>query len=184
MSFLACNLPQPDHVANDCNNFEKGGFSSVAILLKGHGITDFESPTQWNAAITSGKARIVNRIKADLPAPSPQKVDNPVACGAQQILDGFDWTLHWVDANNSGFNDAFYEALNVQVAAIAFYNCPHEVLYVVESSATFTAFPLKSASNKEFQSYDATAEWTTGPSKFPDRYDAPTGIFPDPNDIN
>lgn len=177
MSVLSCNTELPDHIEQECNDFPKGGSPSLGILLPGHGITDFSSADQWNAAKAAGKARIINRTKFDQPAPSENMVDNPVACGAEQINDGFNWTAHWVDANVNIYNDNFYQALNVTVAAFAWYNCDTNKIRLVNKNATFIAKPIFPASNKEFQNYDVMAYWSTGADEFPTLVDAPAGIF-------
>lgn len=177
MSFVTCNADLPDHIELDCNDFPKGGSPSMAILKSSHTITDFTSASQWQANIDAGHVRIINRIKGNMPEPSEVKVDNPVACGAEQILDGFDWTYQWVDANVSFANDDFYSKLNVNVAAFAFYNCDTNTIRLVNKNVTYSARPMFPASNKEFQSYNVTASWSTGADDFPVLYTAPTGIF-------
>lgn len=177
MSFLSC-AELDEHIERLCNDFPKGGFPAVAFLEKDHTITDFTNATQWNTAISNGTARIIKRIKGNMPEPSEQLVDNPVGCGATQILDGFDWRFEWTDASVSAVNDTFYETLNIKDGYFVFYNCDQEEIRVVDmTSVTFIAKPLYPASNKEFQTYMVAAQWSTAANEFPVLYDAPTGIF-------
>lgn len=177
MSFLSC-AELDEHQENLCNDFPKGGHPALAFLEVDHTITDFTDATQWNTAISNGTARIIKRIKGNLPEPSEQMVDNPVGCGATQILDGFDWTFTWVDASVSAVNDTFYETLNIKEGYFVYYNCSEETIRVVDmTKVTFVAKPMSPASNKEFQQYMVTANWSTKANEFPVLYDAPAGIF-------
>jgi hypothetical protein len=177
MSFVTCGADLPDHIEQDCNDFPKGGSPSLAILKPNHGITDFTSATQWQAAIDAGTVRVVNRVKAFMPEPSEVKSSNPVACGADEILDGFDWTFEWNDANVNVANDDFYSKLNINTAAFAFYNCDTNKIRLVNENVTYSARPMFPASNKEYQQYHVIASWSTGADEFPVQYTAPTGIF-------
>ena len=176
MSFLPC-VTLTDHIENQCNTFKKGGFKSIAILEKDHGITDFTNASQWTTAINDGKARLINRIKGELTEPSEQKVDNPVACGAEQILDGFDWSFEWMDANVNAANDSFYETLNLKDSYLVVHNCTEEELLIVQKSVVFSCKPVAPASNKELQRYVCKASWSSKPNEFPTRVTAPAGIF-------
>ncbi len=176
MSFLPC-ATLPDHIENACNTFKKGGFRSIAIPEKDHGITDWTNASQWTAAINAGKIRVINRVKGELPEPGEQNVDNPVACGAEQILDGFDWTAEWKDANVNAANDSFYATLNLKESYLVLYNCTEEEILVIEKSVTFTAKPFAPASSKEHQAYTVKAAWSSKANWFPVRVTAPAGIF-------
>ena len=177
MSFQTDCAVLPDHVENECSNYAKGGFPSYAVLDKDHTITDFSNATQWNTNINSGKAKIVNRVKCSISDPSPQKSDNPVACGATQILDGFDWKLEIMDGNRSVFNDEFYKTLNSKSGYVVLWNKDESKVIVIDRDVTFAATPHYPASNKENQFYKIEGEFTSRQNWFPTTATAPTGIF-------
>lgn len=149
----------------------------MAVLDANHGITDFTNAGQWTTAINAGLVRIINRVKFNMPEASEVQADNPVACGAEQILDGFDYELQWIDANVNVFNDDFYKKLNVATKYFAWYNCDTDKIRVIEKNVTFSARLMFPASNKEFQSYMVTGRFSAPADYFPILHDAPTGIF-------
>lgn len=177
MSTLSCNQAIPDHIEQDCDDYPKGGSPSLAVFYGNHGITDFSSASEWQTAINAGNARIINKIKLNMPEPSEVLVDNPVACGADQKLDGFDYEVQWIDANVNVYNDDFYKKLNVNTMGLAFYNCDTNTLRVFDKNLTFSARPMFPASHKEHQSYNVTARVSTSADYFPTLVNAPTGIF-------
>lgn len=177
MSFAADCATLPDHVANACNDYAKGGFPSYAVVDQDHTITDWTNASQWQANITAGKVKVVNRIKASVPENSEIKSDNPVACGAQQILDGFDWTVDITDAQRTAFNDDFYKTLNKKEAFLVLWNKDETKIIVINKPCSFVAKPVYPASNRENQYYLVKAEWTSPDDWFPLEYAAPTGVF-------
>lgn len=176
MSFINC-AELPDHIEQLCNDFRKGGFPSLAFVERTHTITDWEDAAQWATNVASGKVRIINRIKAQLPEPSEVESDNPVGCGADTILDGFDWEITWEDANVNAYNDDFYKNLNLKVGYFVMFNCEAEEIRVVEKNVTFAAKPKYPPSVKERQVYMAKAKWTSKANEFPVLYNAPANTF-------
>ncbi len=168
-----------DHELINCG-FRKGGILAVGVLKANHGITDWESATQAQDAIDAGTLKVIKGIKGIYPPASPIEGDNPRACGADTILDGFDNTFTWKDYNVSGLNDLFYAQLNRSAfTALALFYCQEQEIRVVEKSVTFVALPAESPeSNKEKQLYNITAKWSTSVNdEFPTLYDAPVGIY-------
>lgn len=167
-----------DHEKNDCY-YPKGGISGVGILKTGHGITDFSNATQVQAAITAGTLKVIKAVKAELPEPSPIEGENPVACGSETIVDGFDYTFEVTDFNVNENNDEFYRLLNIsQFSGIMFFMCEEEQVRVVENNVSFNARLVIPRSNKEKQNYLVTAKWSQSVQEsFPVLYDAPAGIF-------
>lgn len=167
-----------DHEKNNCY-YPKGGISAVGILKTGHGITDFSNATQVQDAITAGNLKLIQNIKAELPEPSPIEGENPLACGAETIVDGFDYTFEVTDFNVNAVNDEFYRLLNLsQFSGIVFYMCEDDMVRVVENSVSFNARLVIPRSNKEKQNYLVTAKWSQSVQEaFPVLYEAPTGIF-------
>lgn len=168
------------HERVPCGNYKKGGISVLAFLERDHTITDFTNPSQWTTNINSGKVHLIGYqgFKAEYPDASPVETENPSACGAANILDAFDHTLNFMDANVVATNDAFWENVNVQLGGLAWYNCVDGTLSVVDKDCTWIVTPANSPySNKERRRYQGKVTWTSEPNEFPDLYSAPAGIF-------
>jgi hypothetical protein len=167
-----------DHEKNDCY-YPKGGIGALGILKTGHEITDFSSQAQLQAAIDAGTLKIIKNIKAELPEPSPVEGENPLACGAETIVDGFDYTVEATDFNVNNVNDEFYRKLNLsQFAGLILYLCEEEQLRVVENGVNFNSRLVIPRSNKEKQNYLVTAKWSQSVAdEFPVLHEAPEGIF-------
>lgn len=177
MSVITCN-DLPSHVRDLCPEYKNSGILSVAIIFTDHTVTDWTSASQWATNINNGKIEIVEGIKGALPAPTPVTVDNPLGCGADQIVVSYDYEFSWTDANVSTFNDAFYEELNNTVSYFAFYYCHEDEIRVVDASeVTYQATPPESPEAKELQKYTVTASWNSKKNVFPNLYDAPGTIF-------
>lgn len=167
-----------DHEKNDCY-YPKGGIGALGILKTGHGITDYSNQTQLQDAIDAGNLKIIKNIKAELPEPSPVEGENPLACGAETIVDGFDYVVEATDFNVNNINDEFYRKLNLsQFAGLILYMCEEEQLRVVETGVNFNARLVIPRSNKEKQNYLVTAKWSQSVAEeFPVLHEAPEGIF-------
>lgn len=176
---ITCTFEElSDHEKNNCY-YPKGGISAIAILKADHGIIDYTNASQWQSAITAGTVKIVSGIKADLPEPSVVEGENPVACGSETIVDGYDYTFETTDFNVNATNDEFYRLLNLsQFTGFAFFMCEEEQIRVVEQLVSFNARLVIPRSNKEKQNYLVSAKWSQSVQEsFPVLYDAPTGIF-------
>lgn len=176
---IECSFEElDDHEANNCQ-YPKGGISALGVLKTGHGITDFANATQVNAAIADGKLKIISNIKAELPEPSPVEGENPVACGAETIVDGFDYTVEAKDFNVNSSNDEFHRQLNQsQFAGLILYMCEEEEVRVIERGVNFVSRLVIPLSNKEKQYYAVTAKWSQSvQTDFPVLYTAPEGVF-------
>jgi hypothetical protein len=168
----------PDHVVQACNSYRKGGISAVAIIDTDAAITDFTNATQWQAAITAGTVSIIKNIKATLPKAAAVEGENALACGSQNMLDGFDGTFTWKDFNVNADNDAFYGVLNTKRSYFALYYCNEQEIRIVDQLTNF-AVPWATApeGNRDKQMYDATATWFAPADWAPSLVTAPTGIF-------
>ena len=178
MSFLDDCAALPDHIEEACNNYKKGGFPSFAIVDKDSTVVgNWTNSSTWLSQIAAGKIKVANRVKINIPDPSPQKSDNPVACGAQQILDGFDWKFEGVDANVSTLNHSFYTTLNKKDAYFVMWNKDEGLIIVIDKPVTFITRPLYPGCNREKQMYTLEGEWSSGKDWFPTAYTQPTGVF-------
>lgn len=168
----------PDHEQVDCGQFPKGGIFTVGVLECDHEISDFTSITETNNAIADGKLTLIKSVKASYPEATPVEGENPTACGAETILDGFDHILDLRDFNVRGENDTFYEALNQRSTFLIWYNCQEQRLRVVEQQVVWAVKPATvPESNKEKQLYVGQIKWSSGVDEFPVLSNAPTGIY-------
>jgi hypothetical protein len=179
MSFICEYEELDDHEQNDCY-YPKGGISAIGILKSGHSITDFSNATQMQAAITSGHLKIHKKIKAEYPEPSPVEGENPLACGNETVVDGFDNVLNVKDFNVNATNDALIPQLNSsQFSGIILYMCNEEQIRVKETGIDFVARgPIIPLTSKEKQHYLIDAKWY---NQVNDQstilHEAPEGIF-------
>jgi len=170
----------PAHQQVSCNDYAVGGISSVALIeCDQTTITDYANPTQWAAAILAGTAILIKDIKGEIPAASPVMVDNPIGCGAAQIVDGMDNTAVWSDANVNGGNDDLYAKLNFRKFKLVVFMCEEDQIRVSESAADFQAVPVMIPNNsRALQMYNVTASFFTKVGEIPFQlYSAPSGIF-------
>lgn len=178
MSFITDCAVLPAHIEKTCYAFKRGGIPSFAVVNKNSTVVgDWSNSTKWLSEISNGNIQVANRVKFELPDPSPIKGDNLIACGAQQTLDGFDWKATGIDGNKSTLNDDFYTILNTIDAYYVFWIRDESEIIVVDKPVTCTAFPVVPSSNRENQMYKVELEWVSGPDWFPLAYTQPTGVF-------
>lgn len=177
-----CTFEELDpHEQNGCY-YPKGGIPAFGVLKNGWEaiITDWTNATQVAAAITAGKLVIAKKVKAELTEPSPVEDEAITGCGsAENITDGFDYTLAVVDFNSSAANDEFYNQLNrSSFSGLVFYNCDEETIFVVDKKVNFSAALSIPATNRTRQRYTTSVTWYASVNDgMPVRYPAPAGIF-------
>jgi hypothetical protein len=178
MSTLCTFEDLDDHEKNDCY-YPKGGIGALGILKSTHEIIDFANTSQNEAAVADGSLKVIKNIKADLPEPTPVEGENPLACGSETIVDGYDYTVEITDFNVNPINDEFYRKANLsQFAGLVLYMCEEEQIRVIESGVTFNARLIIPRSNKEKQHYLITAKWSQSVQEpFPVLNEAPDGIY-------
>lgn len=179
MSVICTVEELSDHEQVSCGQ-RRGAILAVGVLKANHGITDFSSESQWNAAILADTAKIIKGIKGSMPAASPVEGDSPTACGSATVLDGFDNTVAWKDYSVTNNTSEFYRQLNSsEFTSLVLYFCQDDEVQVIEKKVRFVALPQQSTdNNKEKQFYDVTAKWSTSVSdNFPVIWDAPDNIF-------
>jgi hypothetical protein len=179
-----CNFEDlSDHESLNCN-YPKGGISAIAVIKAAAVGIDWTDTVALDAAILAGDIKIVKPIKAELPEPSLVEGENVTACGAETILDGFDYTLPYKDFNVDTFasgtaNDTFYLKLNnSSFSGIAMYMCDTNELRIVDKGVNFSASLVIPSSNKEKQYYNVVAKWSSSVNDpFPAVSDVATGYF-------
>jgi len=167
----------PNHELVPCGVYPKGGISAIGILETDHTITDFTNAAQYTAAIANNSLNVIKNIRGNVPDPSPVEGDNPVGCGPDTILNGFNWTANWMDANVTSGNIDFYNQLNTRTTFLIIYLCDEDTVMVVERAVNYIGFNTVPASNKELQMFNATARASLSANGLPLKYDAPAGIF-------
>lgn len=172
----------PDHELVVCGNYLRGGISAIGILEEdgmtttGQFLTpaDYSSSAAYTNAINAGNLKIIKNIRGTVPDASPVDVDNPVGCGPQSLLAGFDFTATWMDANTTDGAITFYNALNKRVTALILYLCGSGEVMVITQPVNYVCLPVNvPASNKELQMFNCTARASLGPDQLPMKYTAP-----------
>lgn len=159
MSYTCLTLP--NHSTDNCD-VQLGGLDSIGFLLEDHGITDFSSATQWNAAIAAGTAKIVKAIKGEMPEQTAQEGENPRACGPDNIVDGYNATIKFKDFNVNDDNDEFYtKATKVPFVGMAFHVCDADTIRYTERQVRLKYTHVIPMNNKEKQLYNVEISWYT-----------------------
>ncbi len=173
----------PDHELVNCGNYNRGGISAIGILEEdafGTGGTfvnpaDWENGAKYLSAIAAGDLKIIKNVRGTVPDASPVDVDNPVGCGPQSLLAGFDFTATWMDANTTDGSIDFYNALNKRVTGLILYLCGSGEVMVITNPVNYVCLPVNvPASNKELQMFNCTARASLGPDQLPQKYPAPS----------
>lgn len=181
---VECAFEELDpHEQNGCY-YRKGGIPAFGVLKTGWEaiITDWTNATQVAAAITAGLLVIAKKVKAELTEPSAVEDEAITGCGtAENITDGFDYTLAVTDFNTNASNDEFYNQLNRSAfAGLVFYNCDADEIFVVDKKISFAGSLTIPLTNRTRQRYTVAATWFASVNDgMPVRYAAPAGIFDD-----
>jgi hypothetical protein len=173
----------PNHELVLCGAYNRGGISAIGILEEdafGTGATfataaDWSNGTKYATAIAANDLKIIKNIRGTVPDASPVDVDNPVGCGPQSLLAGFDFTATWMDANTTDGAIDFYNALNKRVTGLILYLCGSNEVMVITLPVNYVCLPVNvPASNKELQMFNCTARASLGPDQLPQKYPAPS----------
>lgn len=173
----------PNHELVLCGAYNRGGISAIGILEEdafGTGATfataaDWSNGAKYATAIAANDLKIIKNIRGTVPDASPVDVDNPVGCGPQSLLAGFDFTATWMDANTTDGTIDFYNALNKRVTGLILYLCGSNEVMVITLPVNYVCLPVNvPASNKELQMFNCTARASLGPDQLPQKYPAPS----------
>lgn len=173
----------PDHELVLCGAYNRGGISAIGILEEdafGTGATfataaDWSNGAKYATALAANDLKIIKNIRGTVPDASPVDVDNPVGCGPQSLLAGFDFTATWMDANTTDGAIDFYNALNKRVTGLILYLCGSNEVMVITNPVNYVCLPVNvPASNKELQMFNCTARASLGPDQLPQKYPAPS----------
>lgn len=179
MSCVTYNCDElPGYILNECDDV-LDGFSQIMLLECGHGITDFTNPTQYNAALSAGKAKIMPAVKAGLDLPSALSVEANVS-GETPNNVNYDRTATVIDGNVSLNNDNFYDVVHGGHkfgGFVLFSNSDEDNPRIEVVNAVVKASGGKVAGNTggDTTRYETTLAWRS--KKGPKTYPAPAGIF-------
>ncbi len=173
-----CFTALPDHNRVQCGAFKRGGIDAIAIIDSDANITNYSSASQWQAAIDAENVKIIKGVKAEIPVGSAVTGENPIGCGAENVIDGFDYVLNINDFNVLADNDAFWATVNGNQYYIAVRLCNEEELLIVELPVTIQASQASvPMSNKEKQKYEVVFSWSADKDWYYERVTQPAGIF-------
>jgi len=173
----------PNHELVLCGSYNRGGISAIGILEEdafGTGATfataaDWSNGAKYATAIAANDLKIIKNVRGTVPDASPVDVDNPVGCGPQSLLAGFDFTATWMDANTTDGAIDFYNALNKRVTGLVLYLCGSNEVMVITNPVNYVCLPVNvPASNKELQMFNCTARASLGPDQLPQKFPAPS----------
>lgn len=185
MAYNNCLLDLPTYLLVNCLEYPKSGISGFGIFLPGHGVTDFSNETQWHAAISANKARVIGGcergIRMEVTAGTPETVDNPSGCSTIPITTGYNHAANWEDTNVNSTNDQFYATLQTANSlVVALYLCKQDKLRVIDSDLVVTIpnMPLIDFSPKVLQKYQGSMAWFVSAGDLASTVtNVPDGIF-------
>ena len=144
----------------------KSGISGIGIFLPNHGITDFSDETQWNATLSANTGRVVGGcdrgVRIEIPAPTPETLDNPSACSEQPYLTGFTYTANAEDANVNAQNDQFYASIQLcrDITLVPYYCDQDRIRVITRDVSVYTpSMPVSDFSKKVLQKYFWNFSW-------------------------
>lgn len=173
-----CFTQLTDHERVQCGAYKRGGIDSIAIIDSDANISNYASAAAWQTAIDAENVKIIKGIKAEFPEGSKIEGENPIACGAETVLDGHDFTIVLKDFNVSAVNDEFWATANGQSYYVAYRLCNEDEIVVIELPVTVKATQaIVPMSNKEKQYYAVTLEFSADANWYPARYAEPAAIF-------
>lgn len=166
------------HEKIQCSNWLHGGIDGLIVFKTNSVIADYTVKANWDALLNSGDATIITNIKGEFPDGAPVEGDNPIGCGTDTVLDGFDFTLNIMDYNVNAENDANYASINGGTYYVAIHLCNEDQLLIVEQATNVVAIPANvPTSKKEKQRYNTSYKWSADKDWYPIRIDSPAGLF-------
>lgn len=174
------DLPAYDSALAGCTLTRSGGSSNVVFLGCGHGITDFESAVQINAAIDAGTAWLVQNVRMGHAKGSPNLSDAPVtSCGTLRVINNT-YTFTIFDAKVNATNGDFW---NVVTAGYVFEGAifsvctttgQTDIALVTESQVSVSGSLVNPDVNTELIRFELDGTWTGDGLSI---VDAPVGVW-------
>ena len=166
-----------DHQLNAlCGEPILGGAKNLVFLDCDHQLTNPSSGTQINAEVAAGRARLVKNVTFDIPRASATKIESPIACSPDVIVN-YDRTFNLVDGNVNDDNIDFYNVLisGRSIGGLIIQECGADQVTWIDDEIVFEGDRILPKTNKEFQRFEVTGSWLS--KTMPHIYASPTGVF-------
>lgn len=190
MAFCSINcdlLPPHENVV--CGDYKLGGISAAAIVFCDAELPatpgDWSTDTWYDDTVAADKLFRIAGIKGTVASPAAVEVPNPIACGPENILVGFNWTCTWQDANATGYsstgpsdgNTQFYCDLNTQTTYLILYLCGSDEVMVITNPTNYRAALMVPDNDRALQMFEVTASAYIPVGDCIQKYPAPPTFF-------
>ena len=179
----------PPHEIVDCGAYKLGGISAAAIVFCDAELpataADWSTDTWYEDTVTAEQLFRIAGIKGTVASPAAVEVPNPIACGPENILVGFNWTCTWQDANATGYsstgpsngNTQFYCDLNTQTTYLILYLCGSDEVMVITNPTNYRAALMVPDNDRALQMFEVTASAYIPVGDCIQKYPAPPTFF-------
>ena len=179
----------PPHEIVDCGAYKLGGISAAAIVFCDAELPatpgDWSTDTWYDDTVAADKLFRIAGIKGTVTSPAAVEVPNPIACGPENILVGFNWTCTWQDANATGYsstgpsdgNTQFYCDLNTQTTYLILYLCGSDEVMVITNPTNYRAALMVPDNDRALQMFEVTASAYIPVGDCIQKYPAPPTFF-------
>lgn len=181
----------PPHEIVDCGAYKLGGISAAAIVFCDAELPatpgDWSTDTWYDDTVAADKLFRIAGIKGTVASPAAVEVPNPIACGPENILVGFNWTCTWQDANATGYksvgsgssngNTKFYCDLNTQTTYLILYLCGSDEVMVITNPTNYRAALMVPDNDRALQMFEVTASAYIPVGDCIQKYPAPPTFF-------
>lgn len=172
MGNLYCVTDLPGFDQDICDN-SQSRVIGVAFMRNDHGITDYESAIQWNAAIAAGKVVVIKSVSGEEAAPTPKKIDGYGR--SKSRTTSLDQSVNYEHNYNKG-QEEFYNALNYASDRNFAYMTAAGLLFVVtDALVDVNAGRTTPKTLDDITKYMVAVEWTAQGQ--PLSYNAPASVF-------
>lgn len=190
MAFCSIGCSQlPPHEIVDCGAYKLGGISAAAIVFCDAELpataADWSTDTWYDDTVDANQLFRIAGIKGTVASPAAVEVPNPIACGPENILVGFNWTCTWQDANATGYsstgpsdgNTQFYCDLNTQTTYLILYLCGSDEVMVITNPTNYRAALMVPDNDRALQMFEVTASAYIPVGDCIQKYPAPPTFF-------
>jgi len=194
MAFCSIGCSElPPHEIVDCGAYKLGGISAAAIVFCDAELpatpADWSTDDWYDATVAADQLFRIAGIKGTVASPAAVEVPNPIACGPENILVGFNWSCTWQDANATGYydppgaepatngNTQFYCELNTQTTYLILYLCGSDEVLVVQNPTNYRAALMVPDNDRALQMFEVTATAYIPVGDCIQKYPAPPTFF-------
>jgi hypothetical protein len=190
MAFCSIGCSElPPHEIVDCGAYKLGGISAAAIVFCDADLPatagDWSTDDWYEDTVAAEQLFRIAGIKGTVASPAAVEVPNPIACGPENILVGFNWTCTWQDANATGYsstgpsdgNTKFYCDLNTQTTYLILYLCGSDEVMVITNPTNYRAALMVPDNDRALQMFEVTATAYIPVGDCIQKYPAPPTFF-------